>query len=565
MEDHPEWFADIGGKKADYIRFNAPGVKERVIKDIEHYFETGGDYFVLLQNDGFMMDNGAITQSSIDLSRGYYGFFSEIVSKAFIEIAGDIYKRYPEKTVVIGAYHCYARPPKGVKKLPPNAAVCLARHRLNNVFPEGLRDNQMLIDEWMALKPKELYIWEYYCYGSPQWSRIRYELWPRYIPHTIEKDICRLADIRRKNSAFKGEWLFLDSRRDDANSWWLIPDAYITERLFWDPYQSIDALLDDFYTKAFGAGASDMKKFYSVCEDVWTKGAPSVLEEHPYPVVNQENEEIKHPKALGFHFMDRHLKPSAYKKVWTPEVLRMLDSLLKNAEAAAKNSPDACRIAFVRDGFDMFRNGGGRLLETDTFSAVFDNGMLMSYTEKKNGIELMPEDRFAPIMRIRMNGRDVMPCRMRSTKDKQIFDLQFRAWDSPAPVDVRLKISSAHSALVFEVVSLEAHGNKIERILWGNFYMNLCERGPRHTFVGYKDTLAAGLLPLSSNTHTGIVLKDNTTSPWSKKGFFKAGREGYLAAWSSVLPNNTYAGSRAALFVCPFDKIADITKELSGE
>ncbi|MBT4822162.1 MAG: DUF4838 domain-containing protein, partial [Lentisphaerae bacterium] len=209
-KSHPEWFVtNRQGKRGRHLRFTVPAVKEQVIKDAQGFYTEGHDYFVLLQNDGYTsIDQGAETQSLIDHDMGYYGFLSDAVMGPFIGIARELNKSHPDRKVVLGAYHGYSRPPTDAQSLPGNAVVMLNRHRLNNIAPRRRQDNHMLLDEWLALAPSEIYLWEYYCYGRAPWFGEGYELYPRYLPHTIAEDVAYLAEARRRNPAFKGEWLF---------------------------------------------------------------------------------------------------------------------------------------------------------------------------------------------------------------------------------------------------------------------------------------------------------------------------------------------------------------------
>lgn len=550
-ESHPDWFVtNRQGKRGRHLRFTVPAVKEQVIKDAQGFYAKGHDYFVLLQNDGYTsIDQSAQTQSRIRHERGYYGFLSDAIMAPFIGIARELNKSHPDRKVVLGAYHGYSRPPTDAGNLPGNAAVVLNRHRLNNIAPHRREDNHMLLDEWLALGPSEIYLWEYYCYGRAPWFGEGYELYPRFLPHAIAEDVAYLAEARRRHPTLEGEWLFFEYRSDGANAWWQFPNTYFTARLFWDPTQDIDALLNDFYATAFGPAAGEMEAFYSLCESTWTAGAPEAVSAKPAP--RQESGVVLTNRAMGHHFLDIFLDRADFDRIWTPEVRARLTAHLARAAELAAGTDAAKRVAFVNDGFSVFVNGGYRF-RSDSLAMVVDGGHVIALSNPvtaKQVHQVDPGRSRIPLLKIMVKGKHERPRRMGWDPKTRTAQLVFQG------VTADVRITERSDCLVLELTALRDRGGIVDAVVWGPYRTTLSpEGGDIVTDGGY----AVGLVSLAHSAPGLPPEPGKEAAPWMRKAAQGGKGKGYLTACAT----GAKVGSRIALTGGTPDQVREASREL---
>ncbi|NWK56234.1 DUF4838 domain-containing protein [Verrucomicrobiaceae bacterium N1E253] len=556
MKTHPEWFiTDRSGKRRPFIRFNAPGVKEQIIKDASAWYALGQDYYTLIQNDGNIRDTGSYARENIDPSLGYFGYASPLVINPLVDVAHAIEIQHPDKKVTLGAYHNYSRPPRDLHSLPRNTAIMVNRHRLANVIDYCERDNKMLLNEWLALNPAELYLWEYYCYNMVRVNRgNRYTLIPRFLPNTIANDVKWLAETRKKHPNFNGEWLFLEWRRDGMNKWWFFPNAYITARLFWDPTQPVDKLTYDFYAKAFGPAKDQMQAFYELCEKTWTTGFPRQLANNPAPATG--NEQIEAAKALGHHFQEMHFTRSDFEQIWDKEVMNQLSAHLEKASQLAKESDCQARVEFVRRGFECFKKGG-YAFDSDTLTLTIDEGVVTGIIDKTSDKSYAFQSTaydISPLVILGIKGQTGLckPLGMHFDQKRKIIRLTYPGANN---AELKLAVMEKPSHIEFEVISLNAKGCEVEFIQWGGFNLTSnMQRIPNNKHAASDGKFMLGILPLDPSTTTGRMprsgIKRNAT--WDH-GFTLSGKHRYLSAYSkprSSPKGPSFIGAKIACYGC---------------
>ena len=355
QKEHPDWFVKtVDGKLSPHILFTNKEAQNQVIKDAQEYFDSGKDYFLLIQNDGYVnVCQREETQKLLDRSKGYWGLHTETIMRPFFTITEELKKTHPHKKVVICAYAQYMYPPEGIESFPENAVLHIALRRRSNVIPEWKKMHQEVILEWLKLNPREIYWWEYFTWKQMHWLPENFEMFPRFTPSLIDEDIKRLAVLRKSNSTLKGEWTFQNHRIGDFNSWWNQLNVYIISQLLWDPFQDLDSLLDDIYTKAFETAAPEMNEFYSLCEKTWVKGAPISYELNPMvPIPDTQNITIN--TDLGHHFFDFCYETKDFLPAWPEKNIEELKTLIEAATVKAKGTDAEVRVEFVKRGFDAF-------------------------------------------------------------------------------------------------------------------------------------------------------------------------------------------------------------------
>lgn len=275
QKDHPEWFALIDGKRDFNISCEGRGnlclsnkeLLAQFIRDAREYFDRNPDLgvFPVMPNDWFhRVCDCEDCQKQVDKDKPQNGQFSNYVWNFVNEVAKEVGKTHPGKFIACCAYGKYAAMPDRVK-LEPNVAVMLTKVRYFNFDEEGYKyRNEILPFEWKKVV-KNFFVWEYYCWDTQQ-SHL--SGLPVFFPHWTSEDMKAFRNV------MAGE--FIDGGATPRNGWKAMNpflnsiNYYIAGRLYWDPDLDVDLLLEDFYTRFYGPGAADMKKFWTRAEELWT-------------------------------------------------------------------------------------------------------------------------------------------------------------------------------------------------------------------------------------------------------------------------------------------------------
>ena len=158
------------------------------------------------------------------------------------KVAEYVAKKYPGKLVGALAYADHSEPPSF--KLAPNIYV-----ELTGGFTRG----RYTYDELLELWPKKVSNMGFYEYFSVfQWN------WDK-IPGGHGADVAYLTKRLRGLAARNARSVTAES----GNNWGLHGRGYVlANRLMWDPKTDPDAVLEDFYEKAFGPAAKVMRRYY---------------------------------------------------------------------------------------------------------------------------------------------------------------------------------------------------------------------------------------------------------------------------------------------------------------
>jgi len=282
---HPEYFMMINQKREIYHHgLDRPGLANDVADvgrpclSSQGLFEANVEYaramFDLLDvpmvsimpQDGY----GSICECELCAGqgkdtpeRGWSGQISDYVWGYVNRVAAEVYKTHPDKKVTCLAYSTYKLPPTQIDKLSPNLMVGLAQNRRRYLAPD--KHYADLRKQWLDKLPggsKQLWIWEYYLYGSP---RSRNKFLPVVFPHSIARDLRSLKDVSI------GEFVefYRPGKAGISEMATSHLNLYITARLWWDADQDVDQLLEEYYTLYYGPARAQMKTFFEYAEDNW--------------------------------------------------------------------------------------------------------------------------------------------------------------------------------------------------------------------------------------------------------------------------------------------------------
>ena len=274
QKEHPEWFALLKGERDFNKSCEGHGnlclsnkeLLAQFIKEARDYFDRYPDLgvFPVMPNDWFnQVCECEECQKQVDKDKPDNGQFSNYVWNFVNEVAKEVRKTHPDKFIANCSYGKYGMVPDRVK-LEPNVAVMITKARGHKFMELYRQRTEDLPNQWKNVV-KNLFVWEYYCWDSQQSHLsglpIFFPKWTAY-------------DMKNLRGVMAGE--FIDGGAGTRRDWKAVNpflnsiSYYITGKLYWDPEQDLNKLLDDYYFRFYGAGGADMKKFWTRAEELWT-------------------------------------------------------------------------------------------------------------------------------------------------------------------------------------------------------------------------------------------------------------------------------------------------------
>ena len=328
-EEHPEYYPRVGGKrlvpkpgaKADWQPcMSHPDVAATCVKAASDFFGRfpGNCSFSLGVNDNYgycecdkcLKLNGGIAYAA-DGKRNYSPMYFRFVNG----ICQRLEKEYPDKLLggLIYVSGTMTPPPFPVHR---NFVGYMPNDRSRYLFDRDFRRKEKAFLASWAAKCKTLGIYEWF-FGSG------YEI-PRFYPHTVQ---AVLKD---------GHQLGVRGFYAEAYPHWGLdgPRLYIACKLLWNVDADVDALLDDYCAKSFGAAREPMKQYFRKLEACWV-GQP-VRTRDPFICCYLR----KVPAQLGVYPL-----PAA----------EQCGKLLERAARLADTDIARKRVAAIRDSFGVTR------------------------------------------------------------------------------------------------------------------------------------------------------------------------------------------------------------------
>lgn len=237
FEDHPEYLALVKGeRKGEQLCVSNPAVRELATRWALDTLAKKPDLDMVSMecSDG---DGQCECERCAAL-----GSVSDRVFGLANDVALAIAKKTPGKMVGCLAYNQHSEPPSFA--LAPNVYV-----QLTGGFIRGRYTHDELIDLWPK-KTSNLGFYEYFSV----W------LWDFDMPPGGNGANLSLIRERVRRYAALGATSF---DAESGNNWGVHGRGYYAaNRLLWNPDADLDAILADFYERAFGPAASAMQRYY---------------------------------------------------------------------------------------------------------------------------------------------------------------------------------------------------------------------------------------------------------------------------------------------------------------
>ena len=372
FKEHPEWWMLNGGERVcpdhtnfcetnpDFVRAYCRSVEEKIrdipscvkilsinMEDTPYTCECANCLKPIVLPDGMTVapDDPAFK------STRFFIFFNQV--------ARHIAKIRPDLRIMQFAYLHLVTPPK--VPIEPNLIIkfCPYPRDMRQSVAEGPSNRVMraALDGWLKLTPN-LYLREYYFCQCIYYPRpicdvaavdLRY-CRDRGVPYVYTDSPGGGGDSTRINKEYS---LFREYREFyDMNAM----EAWVMQKLFWDPSQDPEALRTEFLTRTFGPAVDEMKACWKLLRDAWHSDLhPSTFRDDPLASA------VHYIAGKGLTERVRgHLDRAAAKadlparKAWLKRMRAVLDDWLESASGAANATVTIPRVAGRADvGLDF--------------------------------------------------------------------------------------------------------------------------------------------------------------------------------------------------------------------
>ena len=352
LKKNPEKPELFEGSRRDYFAkgrwrgerqfcYTNPALVKQVAQDACDYFDgkglkglqpAMGDYFAVVP-----MDNAnwckcdrcqALLAKDKHNKRGEHfsnGTASRYLFSFVNAVAREVRKSHPDKYISTLAYHVYAYRPDDIA-LEPNVAVapCL---QVRNYWAPKIRQNDIdFYKKWVEKKDRPIYLWNYYCFPMEPAVIKGWHCFPGFSAHTLAEQIRMYHEdgVRGVFLCGIGEQL----------------DYYMTMKMYDDPSIDVDDLLDEFFTRYFGAASEPMRQFYLKIEETFSNP-----QNYPAEVRTVDEQ---------FHQTEK----IAWKCLGTKDRMKELGALMQRAMDLATTDIEKQRVLLWKKGvWDYMQEG----------------------------------------------------------------------------------------------------------------------------------------------------------------------------------------------------------------
>lgn len=281
-----------------------------------------GDYFALVPDDNIKFCQCEKCQALLASGRDMWtGQFSAgAVSNYFFSfvnaVAREVRTTHPDKYIATLGYWAYAYPPHAFD-MEPNVSVAPCLHTCMYAIHKEMRENdEKLYAEWREKTNAPIYLWNYYHHPMEPALIDKFKCFPNIMVHNSAASMRKFI-----HDGIRG--IFVCGEQD-------MLESYVIAKLWDDPDQDVDAIIDEFFARYFGAAAAPMKQFYTAIEQIAT-----TPENYPAPYY----------KKNGIDW-----KNVAWKQLGTAERMEQLEKYIVAAESAAQSDLEKEHVARWKKG-----------------------------------------------------------------------------------------------------------------------------------------------------------------------------------------------------------------------
>ena len=260
----PDFFA-VGWENEGHWRqlcLTNPSLVRQVAQDARDFFDgkglkgmqpASGDYFAVIPADSDHWCACDRCQAALASGKARHipntfgtGTASDYVFGFVNAVAKEVRTTHPDKYIATLAYHVYSYPP--TFKLEPNVAVAPCVQLCYGYQKGTFANDAAFYSQWVADKPQRIHVWNYFHHPMERALIGEWKCFPCFMPDVISKWVKRY-------------------HRDGVRGFFLcgIPqqlDYYLYMQTAFNADTHCEELLDDFFSRYFGAAGEPMKRFY---------------------------------------------------------------------------------------------------------------------------------------------------------------------------------------------------------------------------------------------------------------------------------------------------------------
>lgn len=355
LKDHPDWFAQGYSGQPPQMCYTNPEFIQQVVQDARDYFDgkgakpgaaATGDFFGLVP-----MDNGSYCKCPRCLAemnkaeeknpQFNNGKASDYIYNFVNKVAREVRKTHPNKWIAELAYSDYAYYPTKVG-LEPNVSVQMCLHTRNWWCPSMEQNDVKMLADWSKREKgkRPLQLWLYYCFPALNATSGNYNAFPGFFAHQVPGQMklyheAGISGMYIENSSECGVTYLMDQL-----------EYYVTLKLADDPTLNGNKLIEEFFTRYYGAAAKPMKQLYNRIEDTFTNPKYYPVEIQKSPAHQHQNEDL------------------AWGSLGTEQRMAEFEKLMSQARQAARTPEEKQRIALFEKGiWDYMVEGRTKFLE----------------------------------------------------------------------------------------------------------------------------------------------------------------------------------------------------------
>jgi len=269
IHSHPDFFPEINGIRHLPVNntiyrwqpcFSALGLTAEAISNIASYFNQNPEEsgYSLGINDSDKFCRCKKCAATYPKAKNRYGYLnaSDIYYAWVNDVVEGVLQEYQNKWFGLLAYlNCGEPPKKG--RLHPRVVPFITYDRSKWVVPKIKTQGHKITREYLQ---KSQYVgWYDYIYGCPY-------LLPRVYFHQMAQTYSWAAKQERI------KFIYAEASPNFGEG----PKLYIATKLFWDPNQDVDDLLEEWCQLAVGQEAADpLLNYYRHWEQFWTERIPN--------------------------------------------------------------------------------------------------------------------------------------------------------------------------------------------------------------------------------------------------------------------------------------------------
>jgi len=292
---HPEYYPLINGKrvipkKGDVYWWPCIGNKDvqRITAEYIHQFfveHPNVESFSLGMDDIYTMCQDPLCRAmdahpDDDKNRHYTDRYYKFINI----VAAQVKKTDPGKYIGLLVYDGTRELPTTVPYIEDNVFGYMTQNSSYWSDAAIKKADEELTVAW-AKRMKHLSRYDYYGFTS---------LAPRVYPHLMAEEI-KFDKQHSLEGMYTEVYTFLPHTA---------PMIWAFAKLQWDASLDIDDLLNDFYSKMFGAGATEMQKYFSLLENSWNEDKPGFDRRVLHNIIQQALVMTPNDVQQGFDLLD---------------------------------------------------------------------------------------------------------------------------------------------------------------------------------------------------------------------------------------------------------------------